>query len=120
MQPVRALATEDLHREIPGEIVRVLAWNRQLANADLRLHRIRLVHDDQPACRLWWIDGLPRRNLAARPLAEHTPGLPERILTSDVADDRQDHVVGHEVLTMELPQIVLRDVHQRLWRSAPR
>ena len=34
--------------------------------------------------------------------------------------DREDHVVGDEVLPVELPQVVLRDVHQRLWRSATR
>ena len=44
----------------------------------------------------------------------------ERLVGGRVADDGQDHVVGHEVAAVERLQVVARDAGQRLRRAAAR
>src|SRR5206468_6861755 len=50
MEPVRALAPQNLEGQVNGHVIRVLARDREVANANLGLHGIRLVDDDDAAC----------------------------------------------------------------------
>ena len=70
LQPVGALAAEDLHRLIHRQIVVVLARDAELPDANLRLHRVGLVDDDDALGRRRRIDRLERRHLARLPVAE--------------------------------------------------
>jgi hypothetical protein len=91
-----------------------------LPDANLRLHRVRLIDDDEASRRLRRIDRLPHRHVRARPFPEHTLGGGKRVLARHVADDREDHVVRHEILSVKRSQIVLGDASQRLGRAAAR
>ncbi len=120
VQPVRAFAAEDLHREVPRQVVGMLPRNRQHADANLGLHRVRLVDDDDATGGRRRFDRLGRRDIRARPAAEHALGRRERLVARHVADDRQDHVVRDEVALVVRLQILARDPRQRLGRAAAR
>jgi hypothetical protein len=120
MQPVGTLAAENLDGEIPCQEVRVLAGNRQLAHADLGLHRIRLVDDDDPARRLRRLGEATCGHIRLRPRAEYFLGGRKRLAAGHVPDDRQDHVVRNEIATMKGLQILACHRAQRVRCSAAR
>ena len=53
-----------------------------------------LIDDDAPRRSRRLDDGLTRRHVALRPVAERSLGAGERLLGGHVADDREDRVVG--------------------------
>ena len=109
MQAVAALAAENANREVDRHVVRVLARNADVADAHLRLHRVRLVDDDHAPRRFGRIDEGLRRQIAPLPVAEDLLRGRERFLGRDVADEREDCVVRQEVPRVEREEIVARD-----------
>ena len=80
---------------------------RDVADADLGLHGARLVDDDDAPCRRRRLGRLRRlRRRRVRPAAERALGARERFVRRDVADDREDRVVGAEPFLVEREQVV--------------
>ena len=82
VQPVGPFAAEHLDRQIPGQVVGMLPRDRQLTDADLGLHRVGLVDDDDAPRRRRRSMAAPGRHLAARPAPEHAFGRRERLLAA--------------------------------------
>ena len=68
LQAVGALAAEDLHRLVERQVVLVLARQGQVADADLGLHRVRLVDHHQPRAPAAAARGGHRRHVVRRPV----------------------------------------------------
>ena len=120
MQAVAALAAEDPDGEVHRHVIRMVARDADVADADFRLHRVRLVHDDDPARRLRRLRERRRPDVLALPVGEHAPDARERLPRLDVADDGEDRVVGPEILLVEAEHVVAGDRRERLWRAALR
>ena len=73
MQPVAALAAENPNGQVQGQVVGVLARDPEVADADLGLHRVRLVDDDDAPRRLGRLDEPIDRHVAPLPVAEDLP-----------------------------------------------
>ena len=98
----------------------MLSRDRDLTDADLRLHGVRLVHDDYPPGRRRRVDHLDGLDGGARPGAEYPFGGGESFFTADVPNDREDHVVGHEIPLVIRLKIGARDGGQGLRGTAVR
>ncbi len=106
MEAVGSLAAQNPGRQVERHVVGVIATDTDVAGPHLGLHGIRLVDDDDAACRIRWLgDGL-RRDIAALPVAEDLGDPGERLLLGDVANDGEDGVVWHEVPPVKREQVV--------------
>ena len=114
MQPVAAFAAEDLDREVERQVVRVPARQADVADADLGLDRAGPIDDDDAPRRRWRIRRRGGGVSTRAPVAERPLGAGKRLFVVDVADDREDRVVGAEVRLVERHEVVARDAGDRL------
>ena len=120
LQPVAAFAAKDLHDLVEHQVIGVAARNRQVAGANLGLHRAGLVDHDEALHRRWRRHRRKRRHRALRPRAEHALHLRERRVGRHVADNRHERVVGHEPGLVELHEVLTRERGQRRGGAARR
>ena len=120
VQPVAALAPGDADGEIDRHVVRMRSRDSEMADPDLRLHRVRLVDHDHPPRRVRRLNERFGRQIFLVPIAEHFFRGRERFLGGHVADDRQDGVVRREVAAVKGEQVVARQRSERLRRAVGR
>ena len=117
LQPVGALAAEDLHGLIDRLVVVVLARNREVADPDLGLHRVLLVDDDHALGRVGRLGRAGDRHRARLPAAEIFLEARHRLGGLDVADHGEQRVVGDEVAAVEVDEVGARQRGQRFGRA---
>ena len=118
VQPVAAFATEDVDRQIERQVVLVPARQADVADANLGLHRTGTVDDDDAPGRRRRIDRLGRQCARSVPHLPNARSAPANASSwRDVADDREDGVVGAEPGLVERDEVVARDARNRLRRA---
>jgi hypothetical protein len=108
LQSIGALAAENLHRLIHGEIVRVATGDPELSDANLGLHRIGPVDDDDALDGLRRLGGLERRRRPFRPVAEHLCQSGHRLIGVDIANHGNQRVVRAEIRPMDVGVVLSR------------
>ncbi len=120
MQPVGPFPAEHFDGEVQRHVVAVLARDADVADADLGLHGPRPIDDDETPCWRRRLGRLRRFGSSASPRAKRTLGAREGFVRRDVADDREDRVVGAEPFLVERQQILAADRGNRARRAGLR
>ena len=117
MQAIGTLAPENPDGQVERHVVRMIASYPDMSGAHFGLHGVRPVDDDHAARGVGRRGERVGRHRAALPVPERALDALEGLVHREVADNRHDRIVRHEVALVKRDDIVPRDGGDRFRRS---